>query len=146
MKSFRVTCPSCSTEFEPIEAQSQFIKKEIEHALSQGKAQIAKQQQELAVKEAVLKHAEEAISERVEQALKLKMGDIEKKVQQDTTKKVEVKFQDLQNQIAEKEAALNESNAEQLKLTKLVREANERQQNLDLEVEQKVLEKIDVVQ
>ena len=146
MKSFVVTCPQCSNQFEPIEAQSQFINGEVDRILNEGKQLLAKQQKELKVKEDALKKSAQDINEKVESELKTRLAELEKKTLVEAARKVEVKFKDLQNQINEKELALKDSNEEQLKLTKLVREANERQKQLDLEVEQKVLEKVEVVE
>lgn len=142
MKSFNVTCPACSHEFEPIEAQAQFLAKEVESAIAKSKSQLAQKQKELLEKEASLKNIEDDIEAKVEATLKVKLSEAEKKAQIEQAKKYEVKLKDLESQITEKDAAVKQANTLQLQLSKQLREAKERQEKLDLEVEQKVSDRI----
>lgn len=57
-----------------------------------------------------------------------------------------MQMNDLEIQLKERESAIEAANNQQLLLTRQLREANERQQKMDIEVEQKVMEKLDAVQ
>ncbi|MEK6554612.1 MAG: DUF2130 domain-containing protein, partial [Bdellovibrionota bacterium] len=146
MKTFPVTCPKCSHEFEPVEAQAQFVAREVEAALAKSKQQLLTKQKELHDREASLKASEDEINSKVEAALKAKLAEVEKKAKDEQAKKFELKFKDLENQLSEKDKASKDWTEQQLILTRQLREANERQQKLDLEVEQKVMAKLDEVQ
>jgi hypothetical protein len=146
MKSFTVTCPSCSSEFEPIEAQAKFLEKEVEAALAKSKAQLTQKQKELQDREAAIKASEDEIATKVEAALKVKLADAEKKAQTEQAKKFELKLADLENQLKEKDQVAKTSTKQQLELTRQLRELTERQQSVDLEVEQKVMDKLEDVQ
>ncbi len=143
MKTFSVSCPACSHQFEPIEAQAQFIAKEVEASLAKEKSVLSQKQKELQAWEAAIIKSDDEVAARVEEAVKLKVSEAEKKAQIEQAKKFEVKLKDLESQLTEKDSAVKEANQLQLQLARQLREANERQQKLDLEVEQKVTDRID---
>lgn len=138
MKTFSVSCPSCNHEFEPIEAQSQFLAKQVESAIANSKTELALKQKELLDKEASLKNAEEHIASRVNAEVTAKVSEAEKKAQLEQSKKFEVKLKDLENQLNEKDTAAKEANKMQLELSRKLREANERQEKLSQEVDEQV--------
>lgn len=143
MKAFSVSCPSCSHRFEPIEAQAQFIAREVDAALQLKLAEAEKKTRlEFTEKYNMkLKEMERQLHEKT-----IAINEAKQKAQIEETRKVEFKLKDLENQLKEREANVQKAHEQQLILTRKLREAQEREQKIDIEVEQKLMEKLDSVQ
>jgi hypothetical protein len=112
-----VTCPSCGVKMPLSEALAAEVEGQIQRRV-----------------EADRRHRERELSEESERALQIAVAEAEER----TKKTVAAKVADLEAQVNEKTARIEEATVVELELRRRQREADEKEKNLELEIARKV--------
>lgn len=135
MAQQKITCPNCKTEIEISEAiESQFkdsYKKELAAQYSQKEKEIQKKEEALLAKEADMQ-------KEVEERLSAEMLVMKEKAKQEAEGNMSTQIKDMENQIAEKNKKIKNAEIAELEFRKQKRELEEKQKDLELEVERKL--------
>lgn len=143
MSQLNVTCPDCGHQFEPADAYHRHVEIEVEKEMKKSREKILEQEKQIKQKQADLEKQKADIDFLVESQLKLKMQSVQQKASKEAQEKIGLELQDLKNQISEKQQALQQAQESELELRKAVREVQEKEKNLELEVQRRVQNQVD---
>ena len=136
-----IECPQCGTKIKLSEALSGKIRDDIEKELREN---FLKEQDKLK------KRLEEDLRLQFDSDIAELKGELERKqeasekakrkLEEELSSKFALDMADLKEQLASKQEVIEKANAEELKLRKRVRDVEEKEKNIDLEMERKVSE------
>lgn len=140
MHDVLIDCPECGAKFSVDASLKKQVQEEAEKELKKMRTQILEREKEFQDREKLLEEQEVKFQDKLQEALLKQTRLVEKKADEAAAKKVEMKFKDLEEQLSEKSTSLSQSQKEQLDLRKKVREVQEKEKSLDLEISKRVQE------
>jgi len=133
-----IQCPKCGTEIPLTEAISsklhEDIRKEYDAKSQARECEIAKEREALAVREKQLEASRKAVDEAVAKKVAEERAKVEAEAKKKAAEAVDLVVTDLQNQVAEKEKALEQAQRNELEIRKKQRELEAEKRNMELEV------------
>lgn len=138
MNDNQIKCPSCGTEISISGALTNQIEQQFEKKY-EGKFQKVeadiRAKQALMIQEAEkLKNQKEEINELVARQLNSEKVVLERKIKEQIEKQKALEFEDLKNQITEKDKKLDDSRQTELEFRKRARDLEEKQKNFEIEM------------
>jgi hypothetical protein len=137
-----IICPNCGHEFELSDALTgrirEHLRTELLQEVSRREAELKKKTGDLKEQEAQILKSRQAIDEEIEDRLKERLSDAEKKAAAKLEGKYGEQLKELQGVLAEKDAAIKTFREQELNLRKRQRELEEARESLQLEVARKL--------
>lgn len=137
-----ITCPNCGTEFavgdvlkESIRSQ---LRTELEADLVKKQAEATRRLNEVKEHEKELTARENAIEETVLERLEKERKFLQTAERRKVEKDLKATFDDLQEQLQEKNKKLDEANKKERDFLRLTREIQEKEESIDLEIERRL--------
>jgi hypothetical protein len=142
MSDQTITCPQCAKVIPLSEALSEQIthqiEKKFEREHQEKAAQMAAMMTQVEKQKLELETKEKQMQDQVKQQVESEKQKLWQVAQEKAAEKVETEIKDLQAQFQEKTKKLAEAQEHELELRKLTRELEEKQKNLDLELQRKL--------
>ena len=138
MHDVSIECPECGAKFSVDDSFKKHAQEEAEKEIKKMKKILLDKEKEFQSKEETLKTRESEYQSKLQEALLTQTKLVEKKAQEEASKKVELKLRDMEEQLNEKASSLNQSHKEQLELRKKVREVEDKEKTLELEISKRV--------
>lgn len=143
MKSTEIQCPECGHTFTPSDSFERAIKQEVERELAKGREKLSDRESQLKQREAQLSLATKELADRVEAEVSKRTSKLEEEAKKTAETKVSVELKDLSARLSEKERALAESQQAELGLRKSMRAVEEKERQLNLEIERQVQQRVE---
>lgn len=138
-----VTCPDCGSNFEPADAYRHLVQTEVDVELKKSREKLLEQEKAIKSRQADLELKQKDFDGRVEAELKTKLQAVQEKANKEAKQELSLEMQDLKNQLLEKQKALSTSQTSELELRKAVREVEEKEKNLELEIQRRAQDQVD---
>ncbi|MBP6218571.1 MAG: DUF2130 domain-containing protein [Oligoflexales bacterium] len=142
---FTVICPQCEHSFEPLDAKKLFIQSELDRQLAKTKVELKEQMKALQHEQQLVEQEKEAYAEKVEKDVQVRVKMLRSELELLAQGQLQAQFDELKREAFEKDKALKESREQQLQWMKRFKEVEDRQQTFDLELEQKVMARLEDV-
>lgn len=143
MKSSEIQCPECGHAFTPSDSYERAIKQEVERELAKSREKLADRESQLKQREAQLSSATKELADRVEAEVSKRTSKLLEEAKKTAETKVAVELKDLSARLSEKERALAESQQAELGLRKSMRAVEEKERQLNLEIERQVQQRVE---
>lgn len=140
-----VACPECGHRFEPTEALSRLVHSESEREIEKLRQEYSIKETALINREQNLKSEQAKIQGKVDDQVKLQLKTVQEAAQKQAEEKLSLELRDLKEQVNEKNKALNQSQEQELQLRKRVRDVEEKERQLTLEVERQVQNQLETL-
>lgn len=134
---FEIECPSCNHHFALDDIYTSQIEARFKKDFESKNQDLAKKLKAITDKEAALEKAQASVDDEVKKRLLLEKDNLTKQAQLKAKEEFQVEFKDLQQQLAEKAQKLDEANKKELEFRQKFREVEEKEKNLDLEVQRR---------
>jgi len=134
---FEIECPSCNHHFALDEIYTSQIEARFKKDFEIKNQDLAKKLKAISDKEAALEKAQASVDDEVKKRLLIEKDNLTKQAQLKAKEEYQVEFKDLQQQLAEKAQKLDEANKKELEFRQKFREVEEKEKNLDLEVQRR---------
>ncbi|KYG62973.1 hypothetical protein AZI87_17075 [Bdellovibrio bacteriovorus] len=141
--SLSIPCPECGYLLHTEDAVRKHIQSELEKSSKDLQVKMQTQEKLFKEKQAELDKQKADIDSLVEKQLKAKLQLVQQTASKEAKEKISLELEDLKNQINEKQEALQKAQASELELRKAAREVQEKEKNLELEVQRRVQDQVD---
>jgi hypothetical protein len=142
MEQGMITCPNCGREFELSDALTgrirEHLKTELLQEVSRREAELKKKREALKDQEAQISKSREAIDAEIETRLKERLAEAENKAAQKLAGQYAEQLKELQQSLAEKDAAIRSFREQELELRKRQRKLEEDRDAFELEAARKL--------
>jgi DNA repair exonuclease SbcCD ATPase subunit len=142
MEQGLITCPNCGQEFELSDALTgrirEHLKVELLQEVSRREAELKKKSDVLKAQEAQISKSREAIDAEIETRLKARLAEAENRAAKKLAGQYAEQFKDLQQSLAEKDAAIRTFRDQELELRKRQRKLEEDRESFELEAARKL--------
>ena len=149
MEQGMITCPNCGQEFELSDALTgrirEHLKVELLREVSRREAELKKKGEALKAQEAQISKSREAIDAEIESRLKEGLVEAENRAAQKLEGQYAAQLKDLQQTLAEKDAAIKTFREQELELRKRQRKLEEDREAFELEAARKLDEERDKI-
>jgi len=137
MEQGLITCPNCGREFELSDALTgrirEHLKVELLQEVSRREAELKKKGEALKAQEVQISRSREAIDTEIEARLKERLAEAENKAAQKLAGQYAEQLKELQQNLAEKDAAIRNFRAQELELRQRQRKLEEDRESFELE-------------
>jgi hypothetical protein len=142
MEQGMITCPNCGREFELSDALTgrirEHLKVELLQEVSRREAELKKKGEALREQEAQISQSREAIDAEIEARLKERLAEAENKAAQKLAGQYAEQLKELQQSLAEKDAAIRSFREQELELRKRQRQLEEDRESFELAAARKL--------
>jgi hypothetical protein len=142
MEQGMITCPNCGQEFELSDALTgrirEHLKAELLQEVLRREADLKKKNAALKAQEAQISKNREAIEEEIENRLKTRLSEAENKAAEKIEEQYALQLKDLQQNLAEKDAAIKTFREQELELRRKQRKLEEDREAFELEAVRKL--------
>ncbi len=142
MEQGMITCPNCGREFELSDALTgrirEHLRVELLQEVSRREAELKKKGEALKAQEAQISQSREAIDAEIETRLKERLSEAESKAARKLEGRYADQLKDLQETLAEKDAAIKTFREQELELRKRQRQLEEDRASFELEATRKL--------
>jgi hypothetical protein len=142
MEQGMITCPNCGREFELSNALTgrirEHLKVELLQEVSHREAELKKKSATLTAQEAQISQRHAAIDSEIEARLKERLADAEQKATKKLAEQYAEQLKDLQEALAQKDAAIRTFREQELELRKRQRKLEEDRESFELEAARKL--------
>jgi hypothetical protein len=142
MEQGMITCPNCGQEFELSDALTgrirEHLKAELLQEVLRREADLKKKSEALKAQEAQISKNREAIEEEIENRLKTRLSEAENKAAEKIEEQYALQLKDLQQNLAEKDAAIKTFREQELELRRKQRKLEEDREAFELEAVRKL--------
>jgi len=147
MEQGMITCPNCGQEFELSDALTgrirEHLKVELLREVSRREAELKKRNAALKAQEAQISRSREEIDAQIESRLKERLAEAETKAAKKLEDQYAAQLEDLQQNLAEKDAAIKSFREQELELRKRQRKLEEDREAFELQAARKLDEERD---
>ena len=142
MEQGLITCPHCGREFELSDALTgrirEHLRGELLQEVSRREAELKKKTDDLRTREAQVSKSRAAIDEEIETRLKKRLAEAENRAAQKLAGQYTAQLKDLQEALAEKDAAIKTFREQELALRKKQRQLEADRESFELEAARKL--------
>jgi len=149
MEPGMITCPNCGQEFELSDVLTgrirEHLKAELLREVSRREAELKKRSESLKAQEAQISKSREEIDAQIETRLKERLAEAENKAAKKLADQYAGQLKDLEQNLAEKDAAIKSFREQELELRKRQRKLEEDREAFELEAARKLDEERDKI-
>lgn len=139
---FEIECPSCKHHFALDEIYSSQIESRLKKDFEVKNQDLIKKQKAIGEKEEALQKAQASVDDEIKTRLQSERDTLTKQAREKAKEEFQVEFKDLQQQLTDKGQKLEEANKKELEFRQKFREVEEKEKNLDLEVQRRADEQV----
>lgn len=134
---FEIECPECHHQFALDEIYSTQIEARFKKDFQTRNQDLEKKQRALLEQEAALQRAQTSIDAEVKKRLQTERDNLTKEAIEKAKEDYQVELKDKDRQLAEKSQKLDEANKKELEFRQKIRDVEEKEKNLELEVQRR---------